>query len=713
MVRPHSTAIALNAPRWSARLLLALIAWLLPAAAFAEAAEDVETGPSFARQIAEVTQGIAQGIAREVQEIAAAFQASETEAIGPRLGEFAWQMTDLALVIATTVAVFLVLRRLARGVFARAAAWARTGDERFALTRRGAAVLFAGVADLLVIVGAWLIGYALALFAFGEFGEMRTRQSLFLNAFLLIEGFKALLRVVFAARDDDLRLLPMTAENAAYWNSWLARLAGFIGYGLMLVVPILNNQLSTAFGRAAAIIIMIAAFTYALIIILQNRQDVRNRLEAQAREAQFGFSRTLIGIAARSWHLLAIAYFLALTLVTLLRPEDALPFMAQATVQSLVVIGGGVFVAVVLTQIIGRRIALPEDTRQHFPMLEDRLNAYIPNALKVIRGVIVLLVLALLFDAWSVFNFTAWLTSDAGLWAIGAAVSISIVLLLAAGIWLGAASWMEHRLNPAYGSGEPTAREITLLALFRNALAVTLTVFTTMIVLSELGINIGPLIAGAGVLGLAIGFGAQKLVQDVITGVFIQLENVINAGDVVTAGSTTGVVEKLTVRSVGIRDVAGTYHMIPFSSVDAVSNFSKDFAYHVGVYGVAYRENVDEVIPHLFAAYEELKADPDQARHLLDEFSVDGVASLGDSSVNIRVRIKTGPGVQWAVGRAYNKLVKKHLDAAGIEIPYPHTTVYFGEDRNGTATPARLEVLRDDRGDGAQPAPSTNGESTS
>lgn len=151
---------------------------------------------------------------------------------------------------------------------------------------------------------------------------------------------------------------------------------------------------------------------------------------------------------------------------------------------------------------------------------------------------------------------------------------------------------------------------------------------TVMIVLAEIGVNIGPLLAGAGVLGLAIGFGAQKLVQDVITGVFIQMENAINTGDIVTASGITGTAEKLTIRSLGLRDLSGTYHMIPFSSVDTVSNFMREFAYHVGEYGVAYREDTDQVIVHLREAFAELMADPEQREKILvDELEVHGVTA--------------------------------------------------------------------------------------
>ena len=307
-----------------------------------------------------------------------------------------------------------------------------------------------------------------------------------------------------------------------------------------------------------------------------------------------------------------------------------------------------------------------------------------------------MVVAAVILDAWGIFSLTAWLASEAGIHTIGTLISVAAILVGAMAVWIVLASWIEHRLNPGDETHLPTARAKTLLTIFRNAAAIALIIMTVMIVLAEIGVNIGPLLAGAGVLGLAIGFGAQKLVQDIITGVFIQMENAINSGDIVTAGGITGTAEKLTIRSLGLRDLSGTYHLIPFSSVDTVSNFMREFAYHVGEYGVAYREDTDQVIVHLREAFAELMADEDQREKILvDELEVHGITALADSSVNIRVRIKTLPGTQWGVGRAYNRLVKQHLDAAGIEIPFPHMTIYFGQDKDGSAPPAPLKMVGD------------------
>lgn len=644
---------------------------------------------SLARRIANSTQDFAQGLVSEFSGGVDAVTALGSTRGAINIAEVGRALGNLGLVILATVALFFLLRWLARPLFGRANRWVRTDPN---LIRRGVGIISASVLDLLVVVLAWVGGYLVALFAIGDMGEMDARESLFLNAFLLIEVFKVALRTLFASRDDSLRLLPIPAEDAAYWNAWLARLSGFIGYGVLLVVPMINFNISPALGRMVTLVIMGLAFVYALAVIMQNRDQVSAALQARANRADMAVSRVALGMLARSWHLLAIGYVGALGIVTLLRPETALPAMLSATVQTLAAIGIGAFASLVLTRVISRQLVLPEETRQRFPMLENRLNGFVPRALRTMRLLIIGVVSLVVINAWGLFNVGVWLASDAGTHAVGALISVLIILLVASLLWIGLASWIEQRLNPDTGSGEPSARERTLLTIFRNAVAVVLVVMTAMIILSEIGINIGPLIAGAGVLGLAIGFGAQKLVQDVITGVFIQLENAINAGDIVTAGGVTGTAEKLTIRSLGIRDLSGTYHLIPFSSVDTVANYMREFAYHVGVYGVAYREDTDEVIGLLRDAFDELISDEEQRAKILGELEVHGVTALGDSSVDIRVRIKTLPGVQWAVGRAYNRLVKRHLDAAGVEIPFPHMTLYFGQDKDGSAPPAPVQI---------------------
>ncbi len=657
-----------------------------------QAGEPPQAEMSIARRIADDTRDIAQRVVDEFSSGISAVRELGTGEPAVNMDIIITAGIDLLLVVVATVALFLVMRGVARPLFSLADRRARNKTGGSSLFRKFMAVIAATLVDAAVILIAYVGGYLLALFAIGEHGAMDARQSLFLNAFLLVEVFKLTIRVFFAPRTDGLRMLPLAAEQAAYWNARMARLSGFIGYGMLLVVPMANFNVSMAVGSTAAVTIMGLAFLYALMIILQNRVLVREQLEERGSNTDVAFNRVLLGMIARSWHVLAILYFATLVVVTVTRAEDALPFLLRATLQTLLAIGVGVFVAVVLSQLISRGFQVADETRHRYPLLEARLNSFIPNIMKAIRLIILIVVVGFVADAWALFSLPEWIASDAGSRAVGATVSVIIIVTLAIMAWIGLASWIEQRLNPETGSGEPSAREKTLLTIFRNAIAITLIIMTLMIVLAEIGINIGPLIAGAGVLGLAIGFGAQKLVQDIITGVFIQLENAINAGDVVTAGGISGTAERLTIRSLGIRDLSGTYHLIPFSSVDTVSNYMREYGFHVGEYGVAYREDIDEVILRLREAFAELMADPEQKAKILDDLEVHGVTALADSSVNIRVRIKTLPGAQWGVGRAYNRLVKYHLDAAGIEIPFPHMTMYFGQDKDGGAPPAPVLI---------------------
>jgi small conductance mechanosensitive channel len=230
-------------------------------------------------------------------------------------------------------------------------------------------------------------------------------------------------------------------------------------------------------------------------------------------------------------------------------------------------------------------------------------------------------------------------------------------------------------------------RTRTLLNITRNVLLVFLSLIALFLILSELGLNIAPLLAGAGVIGLAIGFGSQKLVQDIITGMFVLLGDTMRVGDVVEVAGRSGVVEQMTMRTVALRDVSGNVHVIPYSSIDTVMNYTQDFSYALIDLGVAYRENVDEVMEVLRQLGAEMNRDPEYRRQILEPLEIMGVEAFADSAVVIRMRFKTRPLKQWSVAREFRRRIKNRFDELGIEIPFPHQTVYFGADNQGRAQP--------------------------
>ncbi len=661
---------------------------------------------SFARQFAQTTAAWSEAVSGQVMAGWSKIK-SFTAAGSDKRQQAAFNMQVflqaalmLAIVVGSTIVSFFVLRWLAGWLFGPINRFAAGHDpDSSQLVRRGVAILAGIVIDVAVVLLAGGAGYAAGLFAIGDAGTMGTRESLFINAFVLIELMKVVIRALFAARHDNLRLLNIDARIAGWWSIRLRTFVGVIGYSLLVVVPIVNAQGSYLLGAMLTFVIMGGAYLYALKVIFGNRKLITNRLKDQADQAEVGFFSVLYRLASKLWVVLAVAYFTVLFVASQVDPSGALPFMMSATIQTIAAAAAGVGISGLLSQAIGRRLNFSDSLREKLPMLEARVNSYVPNALQVIRVIILLFVAAVIANAWRLFNLGEWLASDAGATTIAVTIKVLIILAAAALLWLITASVIEHRLSPSTGRGAPTARQETLLVLFRNALAIVIATFTVMIALSQIGVDIGPLIAGAGVFGLAIGFGAQKLVQDIITGVFIQLENAMNTGDVVTVGGVTGTAERLTIRSVSIRDIDGCYHIVPFSSAAVVSNYMRDWAYFRTEYGIGYREDIDNAIYYLREAFEDLKSDPTHGPNILEDMTVPGVTALADSSVNIRVMIKTTPGTQWGIGRAFNRLVKIHFDRAGIEIPFPHQTLYFGEDREGHAPAANIRVVEEAEND--------------
>ncbi len=236
--------------------------------------------------------------------------------------------------------------------------------------------------------------------------------------------------------------------------------------------------------------------------------------------------------------------------------------------------------------------------------------------------------------------------------------------------WTVLASLIENRLaSDIHGRPLPSARTRTLLTLFRNALAVIISTITIMIVLSEIGVNIAPLLAGAGALGLAISFGSQTLVKDIITGVFIQFENGMNTGDLVTIGPLTGTVERMSIRSVGVRQDTGAYHIIPWSSITTFANFVRGIGSVVANYDVDRHEDADKANQALKDAVAELMENEEIRGLVIGEPNFAGIVGLSNTAFTLRVSFTTLPLKQWTVRFALDSQVKKHFDLAGVRAP--------------------------------------------
>lgn len=235
---------------------------------------------------------------------------------------------------------------------------------------------------------------------------------------------------------------------------------------------------------------------------------------------------------------------------------------------------------------------------------------------------------------------------------------------------------------------ESEKRINTLISIVWGLLKIFLWAIYIMLILQHFGVNIGPILASAGILGLAVGFGAQELVRDFISGFFILLENQVRTGDVAIIDGTGGLVEKIELRTITLRDFSGTVHIFQNGKISNLSNMTKEWSAMVFDIGVAYKENTQQVMDIMKQVGDELQNDPDFKNSIIEPIEVFGLDQFGDSALVIKARIKTKPIQQWTIGREYRKRLKDAFDKQNIEIPFPHTTVYWGEE----ISPLKLEL---------------------
>ncbi|MDU4840028.1 MAG: mechanosensitive channel protein [Leclercia adecarboxylata] len=575
------------------------------------------------------------------------------------------------LLLAGLVFAFYWLVRLcAWPLYRKMGSWGRRKNrETSSWVHLPLTIASAFIIDLLLLALTLFIGQILSEYLNTGNPTIAFQQTLFLNAFALIEFFKAILRLIFCPRVPDLRPFAISDRAAHYWSLRLSILSGMIGYGLLVAVPIISNQVNVQIGALANVLIMLCITVWALYLIFHNKRAITEGLLHLA-DRSLAFFSLFIRAFALVWHWLASAYFIVLCFFSLFDPGNSLKFMMGATFRSLAIVGIAAFVSGLLSRWLAKTITLSPHVQRSYPELQKRLNGWISVSLKVARFLTVCVAIMLLLSAWGLFDFWNWLHNGAGEKTVDILIRIALILFFSAIGWTILASLIENRLSSdIHGRPLPSARARTLLTLFRNALAVVISTITIMIVLSEIGVNIAPLLAGAGALGLAISFGSQTLVKDIITGIFIQFENGMNTGDLVTIGPLTGTVERMSIRSVGVRQDTGAYHIIPWSSITTFANFVRGIGSVVANYDVDRHEDAEKAQAALKAAVDELLEREDIRGLIIGEPSFAGIVGLTSTAFTLRVSFTTQPLKQWTVRFALDSMVKKHFDLAEVRMP--------------------------------------------
>jgi small conductance mechanosensitive channel len=279
------------------------------------------------------------------------------------------------------------------------------------------------------------------------------------------------------------------------------------------------------------------------------------------------------------------------------------------------------------------------------------------------------------------------LALDAALWAAKAALRVGLIVL-AGVLGLRLLALALRRLQEVLArAAEPAEtvpgatrkRVATVLGLAETLARVLVWAVVGVTSLAQLGFDVTPLLAGAGIAGLAVSFGAQNLVRDLISGFFLVLENHVRVGDVAVVNGTGGLVEAITFRTIVLRDLAGVVHVFPHGAVTTLANMTKNWSAYVIDVGVAYKEDTDRVVEIMRRVAEEIQQDPQLAPHVLEPLEIFGVDKFGESEVTIKARWKTLPLQQWKIGREYRRRLKKAFDTDGVEIPFPHRSLYVGE----------------------------------
>ena len=412
-------------------------------------------------------------------------------------------------------------------------------------------------------------------------------------------------------------------------------------------------------------------------------------------------SRDRDGLLWRLWpflHALLLAALAGVMALDVVGHGDLARFVWWRGVETLSVLVGSRLVLLFLLTYGAHRLAhglYDPGRRWHNPARQHAAERSLAVFRLVSQVVLSVIALLLILELWGV---SAWhvLNSPAGsrvmTRAFVALTTIGMVLLVIRVSNVLADYIVRPRLTTQGETRELGRKLRTLTPLVQTILKVAAVFIGVLVVLEQVNIRTGPLLAGLGLVGLAVGLASQSLIKDLINGLFILFEDSLSVGDVATLRGISGVVEKITLRAVVLRDLQGDVHLIPNSTIDLVTNKTKVFSRYLLDVGVAYREDVDTVIGILREVDADMRQDMRYGYNMLEPIEMWGLDRFEDSAVYVQARLKTRPGKQWEVGREFNRRLKKVFDERGIEMPFPHRTLYWGRPKEGSQPSARLSV---------------------
>jgi len=533
-------------------------------------------------------------------------------------------------------------------------------------------VVFRLALDLLPVAGFAAVGTMLLGTHLGNDATPRLVIVAIVNAYALCRAVMCLARTVISP--GPLGLIAINGETAAYIEIWTRRVVTVGVFGIAIANVALLLGLYRPGYDALVRLVMLVVHLLAVVMILQCRRPVAELIRAT------GAAGVVAGVRNRSadlWHYVAIAAVLAVWAVWALKVRNGYALLLQYFIGTAIVVMITRLVSMMVLGAMDRVFRISPEFLRRFPGLEPRANRYLPLLRKVVSGIIMAVGFVALLEVWGIDAIVWFYGSQIGGRLLSAVATIAIAALAAAATWEASNALMDRHLARLNREAQyvRAARLRTFLPMLRTTLFCVIVTVVALTALSELGVNVAPLLAGAGILGIAIGFGSQKLVQDVITGLFLLLENAVQVGDNVTVSGLSGTVENLSIRTIRLRAGDGVVHIVPFSAVTSVTNTSRGIGNASVAVNIADKEDVDRASRVLKEIAAEMRRDPNYKYLIRDDLDLWGVDKVDGSMTSIAGQIQCTDAGRWPVQREFNRRMKARFQELGIEIARSGQTI--------------------------------------
>jgi len=483
------------------------------------------------------------------------------------------------------------------------------------------------------------------------------------RAVVLLGGF------LFAAKAPRLRMLPLGDAWAAFGEHWILRLVIILGLGVALAETPVSLGLTEQARLGIAKAVALAGHVMISLIILQIRRPVANWLRSKC--APSGLLRFLANWLADTWAALAVFLVMALWFIWAADVRNGYQTLLERGGLSLLILIGARVVAIVTFGVLGR--VFGGDNGGSRSIVVQRAQRYYPLLRRLIWLVILVAAATLVLLVWNIHLWHLFTTNFVGRRLASACLTIAIAAFVAMLVWEAINVSIERRLHRWTDAGDlmRAARLRTLLPMLRSTLMIGIGLIVGLTGLSEIGVNIGPLLAGASVFGVALGLGAQKVVQDFLTGTFLLMENAMQVGDWVTLAGLSGTVEYLSIRTVRLRGGDGALHTIPFSSVSTVSNSNRGLGNASVKISIAYGQDIDLAVQTLTEIGAALREDPNFKDGIVADFSFWGVDQVDGSMVTLLGQLQCRDSKRWPIQREFNRRIAETFRERGIVIANP------------------------------------------